>query len=284
MRLALFVLFSLVLLGVTRAQDTAPARMGEIKAPADMGVLTGTVKFEGEAPEAFHFDLGACKSDTPVCTGGKETMRASKRLRIDETSRGVGSVVVRLETLEGKAPAPSKPFPAKRRPTLDQVACEFAPFVEWVEAGQSLRLKSSDSVMHNVHAYKNRTGGETLFNVAMPRKDQILTKRMEDPGVAVFGCDAGHLWMAAYVFVVESPYIEITAHDGAFRMDEIPPGTYKVSFWQAGWQVTPGPANAATGKPSSYAYSEPLVQVQTVEVKAGDNKCDVALTKEGWKK
>ncbi|MCW8133397.1 MAG: hypothetical protein KIS92_23845 [Planctomycetota bacterium] len=250
----------------------------------DAGTLTGKVRFEGDLPEAYQFDVGAKTPDAAVCSGGQGNLKPAKRLLVDKENHGVQNVVVRLSTAAGKAPANGKAFPVKRRPLIDQVNCEFTPFVEWVEAGQSLRIKSSDAVMHNIHAYKGRAGGETIFNEAMPEKDKVLTKKMEDPGLAVLGCDAGHLWMCAYVFVVENPYIEITGKDGTFAMGGIPPGTYKVTLWQAGWQVTPGAADLKTGKPLGYSYSEPLLLEATVEIKPGANTLDAVLTKDGWKK
>ncbi|MBI3829956.1 MAG: hypothetical protein HY291_10590 [Planctomycetes bacterium] len=251
---------------------------------AESGTLTGKVSFEGDLPEAFSFDLTVKPSDVAVCSGGQGNLKPSKRLLVDKESHGVGAVVVRLSKADGKAPADGKSFPAKRRPMIDQSACEFAPFVEWVESGQSLRIKSSDAVMHNIHAYKDRMGGETIFNEAMPEKDKVFTKKLEDPGVVVLGCDAGHIWMCAYVIVVESPYIELSAKDGTFKMEGIPPGKYTVSFWQAGWKVTAGAADLKTGKPQNYSYSEPLVLETTVQINAGENKLDPVLTKDGWKK
>jgi len=251
---------------------------------AETCTLAGKVSFEGEPPADFQFDVTGKPSDAPVCSAGHGALKPSRRLSIDKDSKGVGAVVVRLSTLDGKAPAGAKAFPVKRRPLLDQVACDYVPFVEWVEAGQSLRIKSSDAVMHNVHAYKERLGGETIFNEAMPEKDKVITKKLEDAGLVVLGCDAGHTWMCAYVFVVENPYIEITAKDGAFKMEGIPPGRYKVSFWQAGWKVTPGAEDLKTGKPIGYSFSEPLVHETEIQLVAGENKLAPVLTKDGWKK
>lgn len=250
----------------------------------ETATLSGKVTFEGDLPEAYSFDLSIKPTDVAICSGGQGNLKPSKRLVVEKESHGVQNVVVRLSTADGKAPANGKAFPVKRRPLIDQQSCEFSPFVEWVEAGQSLRIKSSDAVMHNIHAYKGRQGGETIFNEAMPEKDKVITKKMEEAGLAVLGCDAGHLWMCAYVFVVENPYIEITAKDGSFSMAGIPPGSYKVSLWQAGWQVSPGAADLKTGKPLSYSYSEPLVLEKNVEIKPGANTLNSVLTKNGWKK
>lgn len=251
---------------------------------AETGTLSGKIRFEGDLPETYRFDLTTKTSDVKVCSAGQGELKPAKRLCVDEQTRGVGSVVVRLATEDGKAPAGAKKFPEKRKPLIDQVSCEFTPFVEWVEAGQSLRIRSSDAVMHNVHAYKEKKGGETVFNEAMPEAGKTITKRLDDPGLVVLGCDAGHLWMCAYVFVVENPCLEISAADGTFKMHALPPGRYKASLWQAGWQVTPGPNDLKTGKPTHYAYAEPLVLELPVEIKAGENRLDAVLTKDGWKK
>ena len=38
-----------------------------------------------------------------------------------------------------------------------------------------------------------------------------------------------HSWMRRYIYVTKSPYFTVTEADGSFRIDNIPPGKYKVT-------------------------------------------------------
>jgi carboxypeptidase family protein len=44
-------------------------------------------------------------------------------------------------------------------------------------------------------------------------------------------CDAGHSWMLAWIYAFDHPYFAVTDEKGSFRIDQIPPGTYKVTAW-----------------------------------------------------
>ncbi len=261
------------------ALAAACAWSGEEKA-----ALTGIVRFEGEIPAPYRFDLSVSPRDVPVCRGeSAEAFKPSNRLRVHPQDRGVANIVAILGTPDGKTPPGAPPFPAPRTVLLDQVACAYVPFVTWVEAGQPLLLRSSDRTLHNVHAYKDRVGGETLFNLAMPVQGQTIEKKFAEPGLVALACDAGHNWMSAYVFVVENPCIAVTPEDGRFKFEGLAPGDYKLTLWQAGWKVTPVGTDPATKKPRGYAYSEPLLIERTIRLKPGANTLEAALTPEGWK-
>ncbi|MBE7462739.1 MAG: hypothetical protein HS116_04500 [Planctomycetes bacterium] len=267
------------IVGLLLAIAASSAWPGEGKA-----ALAGTVRFEGDIPAPYRFDLSASPRDVPVCRGeSADAFKPSNRLQVHPQSRGVASVVAILSTLDGKTPPGAPPFPAPRSVLVDQVACAYVPFVTWVEAGQPLQIRSSDRTLHNVHAYKDRIGGETLFNVAMPVQGQTIEKKFADPGLVALACDAGHNWMSAYVFVVENPCIAVTPEEGSFKFEGLAPGEYKLTLWQAGWKVTPVGTDPVTKKPRGFAYSEPLILERTVRLKSGANTLEAALTPEGWK-
>jgi plastocyanin len=85
---------------------------------------------------------------------------------------------------------------------LDNQRCAFAPHVQVVTVGSEVLLKNSDPILHTVHA---RLGGETLFNVGLPKWRQV-TKRLDRAGVVRIDCDVLHTWMSAAIVVSDSPY------------------------------------------------------------------------------
>ena len=122
-----------------------------------------------------------------------------------------------------------KPWPEMltRVPVLDQESCKFHPHVQVARQG-SLDIVNSDPVLHNTHGYY---GKRTAFNVALPEKDQKVTKVLKQPGTVKVDCDA-HGWMLGWVHVVDNPYFFQTGDDGTFSITDVPPGDYTLRAWQ----------------------------------------------------
>lgn len=136
--------------------------------------------------------------------------------------------------------------------TIDQQACRFHPHVSAVLKGTKMEIINSDPVLHNVHDYD---GSRTVFNLAMPLKDQKIVKKATmgkeeiTAGLSVnrLGCDAGHTWMSAYVAVAETPYIAVTDANGAFTIPDVPVGTYGLLVWHEKLGTTEGKVTVTAG-------------------------------------
>jgi len=141
---------------------------------------------------------------------------------------------------------------------LDNHKCLFVAHVSALMAGDRVRVKNSDPILHNTHGF---LGKPTVFNLALPNKDQVIdiTKRLTRPGVVRILCDA-HPHMSAWIIVHDSPYLAVTDERGAFRIDEVPPGTYKVTMWHEGFR----PKGAdKDGRP---VYDEPRIVTKEVTI------------------
>ena len=132
--------------------------------------------------------------------------------------------VVYLKGIESGKPWPEM---LTRVPVLDQEGCKFHPHVQVARQG-SLDIINSDPVLHNTHGYY---GKRTAFNVALPEKDQKVTKVLKQPGTVKVDCDA-HGWMLGWVHVVDNPYFFQTGDDGTFSITDVPPGDYTLAAWQ----------------------------------------------------
>ena len=113
-------------------------------------------------------------------------------------------------------------------PVLDQVGCEYQPYVLGAQTGQKIKIRNSDAAMHNVHATPNPSSGNKEFNFAQPVKGQVNEKSFDKPEVLVrMKCDV-HPWMFAYVGVVEHPFFAVTGKDGSFKLPNLPAGKYTI--------------------------------------------------------
>jgi hypothetical protein len=125
-----------------------------------------------------------------------------------------------------------KNFPAPTTtPELDQVGCEYVPYVMGVQTNQKFKIKNSDPTLHNVHATPKPGSENKEFNMAQPVKDMTTERTFASPEVAVrFKCDV-HPWMFAYVGVFDHPYFAVTAKDGTYKIPGLPKGKYTIEAY-----------------------------------------------------
>lgn len=112
---------------------------------------------------------------------------------------------------------------------LDQVNCEYQPYVFGVQAGQSFNVRNSDGFAHNVRALPT-TPGNRERNIVQPVRGTVTPFVFAKPEVFVqFKCDV-HPWMFAYVGVVDHPWFAVTDKDGNFSLPPgLPPGQYTLA-------------------------------------------------------
>jgi hypothetical protein len=188
---------------------------GAAAAPSgDKGKVTGTVVLTGKPPE-----MADQKRQT-------DAFCAKTPQKDDEVVVGKGgalaNVIVRINGLPA-TPAPAKPA------ELNQDRCSYSPRVQAIVAGQTLLIKNSDPVLHNVREIK---GALTKKNFAqVPGTPPIPEQELKEPGTLMkFKCDI-HQWMTAYVWVQNNDAFAVSDKDGKFEIDNVPVGTWDVTAW-----------------------------------------------------
>lgn len=196
----------------------AHAAYEEVAVP-DAGTLSGILRFTGTPPK---LPTLAVNKNRDVCGDSKP----SEALVVGADKGVKGGVVMIEGVTRGKKPAGDV--------VIDNVRCIFVPHVAATMVGGRAKVKNSDPILHNTHGF---LGKPTIFNVALPNKEQVvdITRRLTKTGPVRVLCDA-HPHMMSWLYVHDSPYVTTTDDRGAYRIDGIPPGTYKVTMWHQGFR------------------------------------------------
>lgn len=191
---------------------TVGALAGSVASAAD---ITGKVKLSGTPPPEKTIILDA------QCGKMHDKPMTTRHFVVGEGG-GLANVFVYLK--EGAKPTPA----AGKGHVLDQVGCEYTPYVMGVQAGQHFDVRNSDPVLHNVHTLPKNNKEK---NVGQPVKGMSSDFVFDKPEVLVkFKCDV-HPWMFAYVGVTDHPYFAVTDKDGNFKISGVPAGDYTVEAY-----------------------------------------------------
>ena len=192
------------------------------------GAISGKITFSGKAPDPVKIPI---EKNPEVCGTG---FREIQEVTVDG-SGGLQHAVVYIDKIEAgkKWPKPDKGW------ELHQKTCRFIPWIQVIQDKTDLTVVSEDPVLHNIHTYELVPAGTntvrvTMFNEAQPTQGYTFTKniRMRKGNSVKVECDA-HNFMHAYMMALKNPYYAITAADGSFTVDNIPPGTYEVTVWHS---------------------------------------------------
>jgi uncharacterized membrane protein/plastocyanin len=176
----------------------------------------GIVRFDGVPPIGKKLNLpSGCKS-TGRDVYSNEVIVHDGRLQ---------NVLVRV--VEGHEDKPVGDIPSEEV-ILDQRGCIYTPRVAAVRVGQKVTFVNSDSVFHNVRSV---TQANERFNVAMPKKNQRLTKIFTKPELFLQAKCSVHPWMGAYVAVMDHPFYAISDEKGEFTLPKLAAGKYTVEAW-----------------------------------------------------
>ena len=109
---------------------------------------------------------------------------------------------------------------------IDQHGCKFVPHVVVMTPGE-IEIKNSDDILHNIHTYST---ANAAINKAQPKFKKTMTEKFEKPEMIKVTCDV-HSWMLGWVAVMPHPYFGVTDQNGVTKIENVPPGKYKVQAW-----------------------------------------------------
>ncbi len=182
------------------------------------GTISGMVKFDGTAPEMKKLEI---TKDVQVC--GK-TDKFDESIVLGE-GNGLKNTIVYLTDISSGAD-----FPSDAKYEIDQKGCHFNPHVRLLPVGKRLTMINPDRINHNVHIFSSMN---PAFNKSQPgtrRKMNVKAVKKAEGPVAV-KCDV-HGWMKAWIAYIPHPYFAVTDENGKYTLENVPPGTYKLAYWQ----------------------------------------------------
>ncbi len=195
----------------SKAEESAPLDVGP------HGTLRGRVLYRGTPPARETLSVpGGCNP------GGKPEVLSNDILVSDGK---VANVLVSIT--RGLEP---RDFgtPPKAHAVLDQKECQYEPRLLAVRVGQPVDFLNSDPIFHNV---KSLSKENENFNVAMPLKNDKMTKVFQKPEIFIESKCSVHPWMSASIAVLDHPYFQVTGASGEFSISNVPVGTYTLEAW-----------------------------------------------------
>jgi hypothetical protein len=188
--------------------------------PAQGGAkVTGKVKFVGTKPAMPKIDM----TEEPKCKAKYQAVPTEETVVVNANGT-LADVFVYVKSglaASYQAPAPAGPV------TLDQDGCRYHPHVLGIQVGQSLAIKNSDGILHNIKA---KAKVNRPFNISQP---SVMTssKTFDKPEVMVaLECNV-HGWMHAWLGVLPHSFYSVSGADGSFTLAGLPPGTYTIEAW-----------------------------------------------------
>ena len=245
-----------------------PAYSYEVVEVHQGGTLDGKVTLAGTVPEPKGFNL-ITFPDPAYC--GRISNGKGWRLLHDfnvSADGGLKNAIVTLEGIEA-----GKPFDLSV-PLIEARDCMFQPWVTIVRNGHAVEVVNMDPVMHDIQGYETspEAGARVLFNTPLilnheHQRGNLHAIHNHAPGKSLVGpiylnkgrrtfyMQCGfHAYMESWAMAVNSPYYAVTDDQGAFTIDNVPPGTYQMVVWHP--QSGPGVTRTVTIAPDGTTTEE----------------------------
>src|SRR5437870_871396 len=209
-------------------EDTGTTTGKTYKAKGNEGTISGTVSYNGAAPEGKKIDTSAdaaCTSKSPNLTteewAVKDGKVANTYVYIKEGTLADGS---KFADYSGWPNMPASV-------TLDQDGCHYKPHVIGVVVNEPITITNSDPTTHNIH-FQPKNNPD--WNQSQANGQAPMTHKLARAEVLVPVKCNQHPWLKSYVAVSKHPFFAVSSDDGTFTIKGVPPGKYTVVAWHEG--------------------------------------------------
>jgi|SRR5712692_245355 len=214
------------------------------RAPAG-ATISGSIKFTGTKPVMAKIDM----SDEPVCKGKYPTAPTKEDVIVNAN----GTLDNVFVYVKAGLPAGYTAPPASSPMLLDQNGCRYHPHVFGIQVGQTMAIKNSDGIAHNIKAkgVKNRP-----FNISQPTTMTTPRSFTTAEVMVPLECNV-HGWMKAWLGVLPHPFFGVSGADGSYKITGLPPGTYTIEAWHEryGTQTTTVTVAGSETKTADFTFA-----------------------------
>lgn len=155
------------------------------------------------------------------------------------------NVVVYIEKVgDNSYPAPLE------HGVLDQLNLTFVPHVLAVQRGTIVDFPNNDLVRHNVFSPPDCC---KQFNLGTYDMGVVKHVDFVDSCEIPLLCNV-HTEMSAFVLVLDNPYFSVTGKSGEFKIENVPPGNYKLSAWHEKLRTVTKDVTVEAGKTTSVGF------------------------------
>lgn len=199
----------------------------------DGGVITGTVDFEGTVPVA---EVIRPSVDQKVC--GMSI--AQKTVSLSGTRVG-GAIVWLTDIRSGKA------FQLQRRFDLTNDRCTLDPFVQVIPTNSTLNVGNDDRVLQT-NRFINVGTGQIIAVAPFNDDGEVVPVDRFNVPAEVEVVSEQHPWTHAWIAVLDHPYFAQTPASGAFSIEGVPAGKYRIRAWHPGLGVADDSVTVGAGQ------------------------------------
>jgi hypothetical protein len=133
-----------------------------------------------------------------------------------------GPIAVYLESRSGAQPG----SPPGRRPAIRQNGAHFVPDFLVVAAGTTVDMPNDDTIFHNVFSLSR----PNEFDLGVYPAGQSRSVTFAHAGLVRVYCSI-HESMRGTVLVAPSRWFAVVSAGGAYRIRDVPPGSYSLHVW-----------------------------------------------------
>jgi plastocyanin len=143
--------------------------------------------------------------------------------------------------------------PAAKPLTMDQKQMQFLPRVLPVVAGTTVKFLNSDPTPDNVFSPDNEKYNLGTWPTGQT-KGYTFSKCTKFPCVYTQLCKV-HPEMMGFVVVLQNAFFGVSNKDGAYKIENVPPGSYTLGVWHMRAKAAPQSVTVEAGKPLTVDFS-----------------------------
>ena len=190
--------------------------------PSGAAKISGSITYNG--PDIQPETVTVTK-DQSICG---ESARTKNPLRVSDEGL-LADCVIQIHGIQaGKAWADEF-----REAKIYQIDCGFQPRVQVVWDEADVHVVNLDPILHDINGYEVFEGTRrSMFSFSQPQvgQEDRIPLKLRRGNLINLDCNA-HGWMEGWIYTSATPYFTVTGSDGAFSIDDIPPGQYELSIW-----------------------------------------------------